>query len=56
MTNYQRHKDNIRNLINDFDLFDDMSKLAEALEQSKDIMKLEGIPLEEFKQWLKKKK
>ena len=55
-TNYQRQKDKLRNLVNSFDLFDDMFKLAEALKLNGDLIKQEGFPLQEYKKWQKKNK
>jgi len=53
MTNYQKRKDKLRKLVNQFDLFDDMTKLAQALKVNQDLIKLEGFPLKEYKKWQK---
>lgn len=50
---YQERKNKIRNLINEFDLFDNLFKLAEAQNLINDLLKKNKFPTEEYIEWLK---
>lgn len=54
MNHYEIKKNRLRHLVNEFDLFDDISKLAEAFDLNRDIIRVQGFPIKEFRKWQKK--
>ncbi len=55
MNHYEIKKNRLRNLINEFDLFDDILKLAEAVDITRYI-RTQGFPIKEFRKWQKELK
>ena len=54
MTNYQRKKTNLRNLINKFDLSDDLIHLVQASCECGTILEEEEFPVKKYQKYVKK--
>lgn len=52
----QKRKDEIRILVNSYDLFDDIFKLAEAYVLIENILVESEFPLKYYKKWIKNQK
>lgn len=54
MTNYQKKKTNLRNLINKFDLSDDLTYLFQASCECGNILEEENFPIKKYQKYVKK--
>lgn len=50
---YTEQKTTIRNLINEFDLTDNLFKLADALALVKKVLKINQFPVKKYEEWKK---